>query len=144
MATFGPFLSIVQPTEEDIMRCFAIRLAILGLGLAATPALAQGEILNGGDPVALQADAVAAPGVQALLNQADQAARQGRLPLASELVERAEALTLTRSTIAGTETIPVREGAVARMAAARQALGRRDVAAATLPMAEAATMTRGM
>ena len=126
------------------MRNTAIRLAILGLGLATTPALAQGEILNGGDRVALQADAMAAPSVPALLGQADQAARQGRLPLASELVERAEALALTRSTIAGTETIPVRDGAVARMAAAREALGRRDIPAATMLMAEAATIAGGM
>ena len=59
-------------------------------------------------------------------------------------MERAESLLLTRSTIAGTETVPIRDGAVARMAQARVALGRRDVNTATALMAEAAGMTRGM
>lgn len=131
------------------MRFTTIRLAALGLGLAAMPALAQNSnapsaVLNGGDRVAAQADGVGTPSVSGLLGQAEQAARQGRLPLASELVERAETLMLTRSTIAGTETIPVREGVVAKMAEARMALGRRDVPAATLAMSEAASMTRGM
>ena len=130
------------------MRAIAIRLAIFGAGLAAMPSLAQGvgsaPALNGGDPVAAQADAVATHDVATLLRQADQAARQGRLPLANELVERAEALVLTRSTIAGTETIPVRDGAAAKLAEARAALGRRDVPTATMLMAEAATMSRGM
>lgn len=128
------------------MRVVAIRLAIFGLGLAATPSLAQGvpgdSPLNGGDPVAAQADAVAAPQVDALLRQAGQAARQGRLPLANELVERAEALALTRSTLAGTEAVPVREGPVGRMAAARAAIARRDGASAALLIAEAASLSR--
>ena len=126
------------------MNTTTIRLMFVGLGLMATPALAQNAVLNGGDPVAAQADGMAAPSVDALLTQAGQAARQGRLPLASELVERAETLTLTRSTLAGTEGTPVRDGAVAKMAAARAALGRRDVPTATMLMAEAANMTRGM
>ena len=113
---------------------------------AANPALPmQGEVLNGGDRTAAVADAVApTTSPVALLGQAEQAARQGRLPLASELVERAESLLLTRSTIAGTESIPVREGAVARMAQARVALGRGDVNTATALMAEAAGMTRAL
>jgi hypothetical protein len=141
---------MVRTTEEEFMMNTTIRLAILGLGLAAAPALAQGSgpgpgnVLNGGDPVAAQADGMAAAEPAALLAQADQAARRGSLPLASELVERAEALTLTRSTLAGTESMPIREGAVAKMAAARAALGRRDVSAATALMGEAATMMRGM
>ena len=116
------------------------------LAAAPNPALPmQGEILNGGDRTSAVADAVAPPSSPvALLGQAEQAARQGRLPLASELVERAESLLLTRSTIAGTETVPIRDGAVARMAQARVALGRRDVNTATALMAEAAGMTRGM
>jgi len=175
------------------MRITTLRLAIFGLGLATTPALAQmqgapvqsaplpgspvygspvqaapvpglpaapmaatpapaaprlpmqGEILNGGDRTAAVADSVApTDSPTALLGQAEQAARQGRLPLASELVERAETLMLTRSTIAGTEGIPVRDGAVAKLAQARVALGRRDVTSATTLMAEAASMTRGM
>lgn len=128
------------------MRDIALRLAIFGLGLAATPALAQGVAgdspLNGGDPVAAQADGIATPQVESLLLQAEQAARQGRLPLANELVERAEALALTRSTIAGTETMPVREGAVARMAEARAAIARRDGSAAAMLIAEAASLSR--
>lgn len=128
------------------MRDIAIRLAIFGLGLAATPTLAQGvpgnSPLNGGDRVAAQADSIATPQVDALLLQAEQAARQGRLPLANELVERAEALALTRSTIAGTETVPMREGAVARMAEARAAIARRDGSAAAMLIADAASLSR--
>lgn len=126
------------------MRIAALYVAALSLGVAASPALAQSTTLNGGDPVANQADTIASPSVDALLNRAAEAARRGRLPLASELVERAETLTLTRSTIAGTEGTPVSGGAVAKMAAARAALGRRDVPTATMLMAEAATMSRGM
>jgi len=113
---------------------------------AANPALPmQGDVLNGGDRTSAVADSVApTTSPVALLGQAEQAARQGRLPLASELVERAESLLLTRSTIAGTESVPVRDGAVARMAQARVALGRRDVNTATALMAEAASMTRTM
>lgn len=115
-------------------------------GAAPNPALPlQGEVLNGGDRTSVVADAVAPSGSpSALLGQAEQAARQGKLALASELVERAESLLLTRSTIAGTETVPVRDGAVARMAQARVALGRSDVNTATALMAEAASMARGM
>ncbi|MBR0681054.1 hypothetical protein GXW74_11190 [Roseomonas eburnea] len=128
------------------MRKHAIRLAILGVGLAAMPALAQGvpgnSPLNGGDRVAAQADRVGAQQVDALLVQAEQAARQGRLPLANELLERAETLALTRSTIAGTETTPMRDGPVARMAEARAAIARRDRAAAATLIAEAASLSR--
>lgn len=115
-------------------------------GAAPNPALPmQGEVLNGGDRTSAVADAVAPAGSpSALLGQAEQSARQGKLALASELVERAESLLLTRSTIAGTEAVPVRDGAVARMAQARVALGRNDVNTATALMAEAATMVRGM
>lgn len=115
-------------------------------GAAPNPALPmQGDVLNGGDRTAAVADVVApTTSAVALLGQADQAARQGRLPLASELVERAETLLLTRSIIAGTESVPVRDGAVARMAQARVALGRNDVNTATALMAEAASMTRAL
>jgi hypothetical protein len=127
------------------MRSMTLRLGVLALGLATAPALAQGAApLNGGDPVAAQADATGAAQVGTLLQEAERAARAGRLALANELVERAETLVLTRSTIAGTETIPVREGAVASLVKARQALGMRDVAAATSAIAEAQSMTRGM
>lgn len=127
------------------MRIHWIGAAIIGAGLAGFPALpgaAQGlpATLNGGDPVAAEADRIATQDVGALLRQADQAARQGRLPLASELVERAETLTLTRSTLAGTEGVPVREGLAATLAEARAALGRRDVPTATALMAQASGM----
>lgn len=129
------------------MRHHAIRLAIFGLGLAAVPALAQGvpgdSPLNGGDRVASQADAIATERqIEPLLRQAEQAARQGRLPLANELVERAETLALTRSTIAGTETQPVSQGLVARMANARAAIARRDSSTAAMLIAEAASLSR--
>lgn len=126
------------------MRMTAIHLTMLGAVLVAMPAMAQNATINGGDPVANQADAIASPRVDTLLTQAGEAARAGRLPLANELVERAETLTLTRSTIAGTEGTPVSGGAVAKMAAARAALSRRDVSTATMLMAEAASMSRGM
>lgn len=115
-------------------------------GAAPNPALPlQGDVLNGGDRTSARADSVAVTSSPVgLLGQAEQAARQGQLALASELVERAESLMLTRSTIAGTESVPVRDGAVARMAQARVALGRSDVNTATALMAEAASMARGM
>ncbi|MBR0673848.1 hypothetical protein [Neoroseomonas soli] len=128
------------------MRDAAIRLAIFGLGLAAVPVLAQGvpgnSPLNGGDPVAAQADAIGTHEVDSLLLRAEQAARQGRLPLANELLERAETQVLTRSTIAGTETTPMREGPVARMAEARAAIARRDASTAAMLIAEAASQSR--
>lgn len=135
--TTGTIAPIAQPAP--------IRVAPAPMPQAsANPALPmQGEVLNGGDRTSAVADSVApTTSPAALLGQAEQAARQGRLPLASELVERAESLVLTRSTIAGTESMPVRDGAVARMAQARVALGRRDVNTATALMAEAASMTR--
>jgi hypothetical protein len=128
------------------MRNTAIRLAMFGIGWMTIPALGQGvpghSPLNGGDPVAAQADAQGRGGVDDLLRQAETAARQGRLPLANELVERAEALALTRSTIAGTEGVPVREGPVARMAQARAAIARRDGSTAAMLIAEAASLAR--
>jgi hypothetical protein len=128
------------------MNRYVIRLAIFGLGLSMTPALAQGLPGNsgttGGDPNANQADRPSEGSVDGLLRQAEQAARQGRLPLANELVERAEALALTRSTIAGTESTPLRQGPVARMAEARAALARRDGSTAAMLIAEAASLSR--
>ncbi|NMJ40752.1 hypothetical protein GWK16_05835 [Roseomonas sp. JC162] len=128
------------------MRHHAIRCGMLGLSLVTMPALAQGVAgdspLNGGDRVSAQADAIATQQVEPLLQQAEQAARQGRLPLANELVERAEALALTRSTIVGTETQPVTSGPVARMAEARAAIARRDSSTAAMLIAEAASLAR--
>ncbi len=128
------------------MRKHRMSLAIFGLGLIFSPALAQQatQPLNGGDRVSAEADGIGAREVGPLLRQAADAARGGRLPLALELVERAETLVLTRGTIAGTETIPLRAGAVAVMQDARAALSRRDVAAATTAMAEAERLTAGM
>lgn len=128
------------------MRKHAIRLAILGMSVMTIPALAQGVAgdspLNGGDRVAERADQLGTHQVDALLQQAEQAARQGHLPMANELVERAESQALTRSTIAGTETTPVRDGAVARMAEARAAIARRDRSTAAMLIAEAASLAR--
>lgn len=128
------------------MRHHAIRLAIFGLGLAVTPALSQGvpgdSPLNGGDRVGAQADRISTHEIDPLLQRAEQAARQGNLPLANELVERAESLALTRSTIAGTEGTPVQSGAVARMAEARAAIARRDSSGAAMLIAEAASLSR--
>lgn len=141
------FLTSSAPEKEDIMRMNAIRLAVLGTGLLAVPALAQGvpgnSPLNGGDRIAAQADAMTQTrSVDGLLQQAEQAARQGNLPMANELLERAESLALTRSTIAGTESTPVRAGPVQRMAEARAAIARRDASTAAMLIAEAASLSR--
>lgn len=128
---------------KTILRC-----AMFGLAIASMPALAQQVTppasLNGGDRVSAQADATGAASVGSLLGEARDAARQGRLPLANEFVERAETLVLTRSTIAGTEGIPMRDGVVAKMADARAALARRDIGSATAFMSEAAGMAATM
>ncbi len=158
-----------------MIRTHSIRLAILAMGLAAAPALAQTQPgtntvvvpppaivqapppvmaapaapgvpgdspLNGGDRTAAVADVVATHNVDQLLQQAEQSVRQGNLALANELIERAEAQALTRSTIAGTETIPNRTGPVARMAEARAAIARRDPSTAAMLIAEAASLAR--
>lgn len=98
--------------------------------------------LNGGDRTAAVADVVSNHSVDQLLQRAEQSVRQGNLALANELVERAEAQALTRSTIAGTETIPNRLGPVGRMAEARAAIARRDPSTAAMLIAEAASLAR--
>ena len=98
--------------------------------------------LNGGDRTAAVADVVATHRVDDLLQRAEQAVRQNNLALANELVERAEAQVLTRSTIAGTETTPSRTAPVMRMAEARAALARRDTVTAAMLIAEAASLAR--
>jgi hypothetical protein len=160
-----------------MIRTHSIRLAMLAMGLAAAPALAQTQPgtntvlvpppavtvvpvtppvaaapaapgvpgdspLNGGDRTAAVADVVSTHNVDQLLQQAEQSVRQGNMALANELVERAEAQALTRSTIAGTETIPNRAGPVARMAEARAAIARRDPSTAAMLIAEAASLAR--
>ncbi len=164
------------------MHSIAIRAALLGLALAATPAVAQtgsaplaappgattpraptppaviapnpspaapmvtgvpgDSSLNGGDRTSAVADVVATHTVRDLLQLAEQAVRQNNLALANELVERAEAQVLTRSTIAGTETIPNRAGPIGRMAEARAAIARRDGSTAAMLIAEAASLAR--
>jgi hypothetical protein len=157
-----------------MIRTHSTRLAMLAMGLAAAPALAQTQPgtntvlvpppavtvvpvtppvaaapgvpgdspLNGGDRTAAVADVVSTHNVDQLLQQAEQSVRQGNMALANELVERAEAQALTRSTIAGTETIPNRAGPVARMAEARAAIARRDPSTAAMLIAEAASLAR--
>jgi hypothetical protein len=116
-----------------------------GPGVTAAPVapgVAGDSALNGGDRTAAVADVVATHSVDQLLLQAGQALRQNNLALANELVERAEAQVLTRSTIAGTETIPNRVGPGGRMAEARAAIARRETATAQALIAEAASMAR--
>jgi hypothetical protein len=108
----------------------------------AAPGVPGDSPLNGGDRTAAVADVVSTHNVDQLLRQAEQSARQGNMALANELVERAEAQALTRSTIAGTETIPNRTGPVARMAEARAAIARRDPSTAAMLIAEAASLAR--
>ncbi|CAH0298076.1 hypothetical protein [Roseomonas sp. CECT 9278] len=114
-------------------------------GVAAAPAapgVRGNSPLNGGDRTAAVADIASTHNIDQLLQQAEQSVRQGNLALANELVERAEAQALTRSTIAGTETIPTRAGPVARMAEARAAIARRDTSTAAMLIAEAASLVR--
>lgn len=108
----------------------------------AAPGVAGDSPLNGGDRTAAVADLASTRNIDQLLQQAEQSVRQGNLALANELVERAEAQALTRSTIAGTETIPSRVGPVARMAEARAAIARRDTSTAAMLIAEAASLAR--
>jgi len=107
-----------------------------------TTGVAGDSPLNGGDRTSAVADVVSPHDVDQLLQRAEQSVRQGNLALANELVERAEAQALTRSTIAGTETIPNRVGPIARMAEARAAIARRDPSTAAMLIAEAASLAR--
>ncbi len=72
-------------------------LAIFGLGLIFSPALAQQatQPAEWRRPRLGGSDGIGAREVGPLLRQAADAARGGRLPLALELVERAETLVLT-------------------------------------------------
>ncbi|BDG75026.1 hypothetical protein [Roseomonas fluvialis] len=106
------------------------------------PGVAGDSALNGGDRTAAVADVVSTHSVDQLLQQAGQALRQNNPALANELIERAEAQVLTRSTIAGTETIPNRVGPIGRMAEARAAIARRDTSSAQALIAEAGSMAR--
>jgi hypothetical protein len=97
--------------------------------------------LDGGDRTSAVADVVSTHGVGEL-QRAEQGVRQNNIALANELVERAEAQVLARSTIAGTETTPERGGPVGRMAEARAAIARQDGSTAAMLIAEAASLAR--
>ena len=79
---------------------------------------------------AANADSVSLEDAAAQLRAAATAIRAGRAGQANELLERAEARLLTRSTVPARAADAVQDGPVARIAAARAALFRNDRAAA--------------
>jgi len=98
----------------------------------------QRERANPGAPAGVQAQRRAAEEADtaelgnalAQLRAARQAVAQRRYGPANELVERAEARLLTRSTLAAAADQPLQRGPVGHLAAARAALQRQDQAAA--------------
>jgi hypothetical protein len=77
-----------------------------------------------------------------LLRMAEQALGQGQWSRANEYLERASTRLLTRSAVASQAGVPVEGGAVGAIAAAREALGRRDRSEAGRQIAEAQGLTR--
>lgn len=86
-------------------------------------------------PVAPLADAVEDPAT--LLRLAERTLANGRLGETAELIERAEARLLTRSELASRADRPVESGVAGELAAAREALVRRDRGAAGARLAAA-------
>ncbi|MCX8134904.1 MAG: hypothetical protein N3D18_13190 [Roseococcus sp.] len=76
------------------------------------------------------ADALGEDGARRLLVAAREAVQGRRLGQANELLERAEARMLTRGTAPARAGEPLRAGPIGHAAAAREALLRRDAAAA--------------
>jgi len=120
---------------------------LLLAALAISPALAQPAPAPGGallemqreqaNPTAIPyvplqnrdaalADITAARDVRGLLRQAQEALAARKAGQANELLERAEARLLTRSTLVELAGRPMMEGPVGRIAAARAALLQRD------------------
>ncbi|MGG5812182.1 hypothetical protein [Falsiroseomonas sp. CW058] len=75
-----------------------------------------------------------------LLRLAERTLAAGRLGETTDLLERAEARLLTRSEVATRAGRPLSGGAVGAIAAAREALGRRDQAAAEARLADALSL----
>ncbi len=91
----------------------SLALASLTLLLPAAPALAQRD-----------------DGVFPLIATARQLIRSGDWGKAAEAIERAETRVLTRATAPWRAEVPVERGPAARLAAARQALAKRDAGTA--------------
>lgn len=79
---------------------------------------------------AAEADAAGIDDAAGLLNAAHAALRSRRTAQAIEFLERAESRLLTRSTPAPRANVPVEQGPVARIAAARRAASAGDLATA--------------
>lgn len=97
-------------------------------GTGATVFQARPEASAAAPGRSLLAESVEDPAT--LLRLAESALRSGRLGEATELLERAEARLLTRSELASEADRPAVGGAVGELAAARDAIGRRDGAGA--------------
>jgi hypothetical protein len=107
----------------------------LALLLLATPAFAQWGPGDRPRGPAL-AEGVEDPGT--LLRMAEAALANRRLYEAADLLERAESRLLTRSELASEADRPAVGGAIGELAAARDALARRDSAGARALVASAA------
>lgn len=124
------------------MRYTMLLAGVLGLGLTASPVLSSPMPAgNPWDQDAARADALGADeGYRGFLKQAEDAVQQGHLAFANELVERAEARLLTRSTLATKAEAPDDSNLVRTLSKARAALGRHDRAEALRLIGLAASM----
>src|SRR5512139_3976694 len=107
---------------------------VLALLLLAAPALAQWAP---GDRPRGPAFAEGVEDPATLLRLAEDALANRRLYQAADLLERAEARLLTRSELASEADRPAVGGAIGELAAARDALARRDSAGARALVASA-------
>ena len=99
---------------------------------------------NSGNRAEAAADAIPDADLVGLVSQAEQAARRGDLRMSQVLAERVESRLLTRSTLAGTESMPATGLVVGRLQEGRVALERRDGSQAAVLFAEAAGLLRAL
>ncbi|MGG5821289.1 hypothetical protein [Falsiroseomonas sp. HW251] len=111
-----------------------VRFALLLLPALALPAAAQDRVPPRSAPPPLADSVDDAP---TLMRLAASALAAGRAAQAQELLERAEARLLTRSELATEAGRPAAGGLQAELAAARDAIGRRDLASAQRLVADA-------
>lgn len=104
-----------------------VRFALLLLPALALPAAAQDRVLP---RVALPPLAESVDDTATLMRLASSALEAGRAAQAQELLERAEARLLTRSELATEADRPAVGGLQGQLAAARAAIGQRDMASA--------------
>jgi hypothetical protein len=106
-----------------------------GTGARVSPTRPEASRVPGTAPFAPLADSVEDPAT--LLRLAESALAARRTREAADLLERAESRLLTRSELATEADRPAVGGAVGEIAAARDAIGRRDAAGAATLMASA-------